>query len=213
MRSGSSSAGGTRSGMLAWRILFLARVIRWPTAVSLCSSARAISVTVNPDTKRRVSASCDCRSSAGCAQVNIIRSSSSRTGYGSLPSVRARISSTGFTAANSFPGRAVSRRSRSRARLRATVTSHPPGLSGTPSRCQVRSASAQASWTASSAMVRSPDHRASAATAGPHSRRKTPSRLRIYSAETPASCRTSTAEAGIIDAILTASSRSAAPSR
>jgi hypothetical protein len=34
-------------------------------------------------------------------------------------------------------------------------------------------ASANASWTASSATVRSPDQRASAATAGPRSRRKT----------------------------------------
>ena len=65
VRSPSSSAGGTRSGMLACRTLFLARVIRWPTAVSVCSSARAISATVNPDTNRSVSASCDCRSSAG----------------------------------------------------------------------------------------------------------------------------------------------------
>src|ERR1700761_671051 len=87
------------------------------------------------------------------------------------------------TAANSFPGRTDSRRNRSRARLRATVSTQPPGLSGTPSRGHARNASAKASWTASSATVRSPDHRASAATAGPHSRRKTPSRLTIRGLE------------------------------
>src|SRR6185437_2866484 len=81
------------------------------------------------------------------------------------------------TAASSFPGLADSRRSRSRARLRAAVTIQPDGLAGTPSRGHVRNASVNASWTASSATERSPDHRASAATAGPHSRRKTPSRL------------------------------------
>ncbi|SHS64425.1 Uncharacterised protein [Mycobacteroides abscessus subsp. abscessus] len=79
------------------------------------------------------------------------------------------------TAASSFPGRRVSRRNRSRARFRAAVNNQPPGVSGMPSRGQVRSASAHASWTASSATVRSPDHRAMAATVGPHSRRKTPS--------------------------------------
>ena len=53
VRSASRSGGGTRSGILAWRILCLARVIRWPTAASLCSSARAISGTVRPDTSRK----------------------------------------------------------------------------------------------------------------------------------------------------------------
>src|ERR1700692_1775009 len=56
VRSPSSSAGGTRSGMLACRTLFLARVIRCPIAVSVCNSARAISATVNPDTNRSVRA-------------------------------------------------------------------------------------------------------------------------------------------------------------
>ena len=109
--------------------------------------------------------------------------------------MRAQMSST--TAASSFPGRDGFATQSIATRLRATVTIQPPGLSGTPSRGQVRSASAKASWTASSATVRSPDQRASAATAGPHSRRKTPSRLviqRRYSPETPASWRTSTAD-------------------
>ena len=180
VRSVSSSAGGTRKGMLACRILFLALVIRWPTAASDCSSARAISATVRPEISRSVSASCDCGSNAGCAQVNIIRNSSSRTGCGSVSAVRARMASLSpTTAASSFPRLEDSRRSRSSARLRATVRIHPPALSGIPSRGQARNASAKASWTASSATVRSPDQRASAATAGPHSRRKTPSRLVI----------------------------------
>jgi hypothetical protein len=70
----------------------LAREIRRATASSDCSSARAISGTVSPEISRSVNASWDAGSKAGCAHVNIIRSSSSRTGCTSAESIVAKLS-------------------------------------------------------------------------------------------------------------------------
>src|SRR5439155_27113132 len=58
------------------------------------------------------------------------------------------------------------------ARLRAVVVIQPPGLGGRPSRAHVRSATANASWTASSARSMSAKARIRAAIARPDSSRK-----------------------------------------
>ena len=58
------------------------------------------------------------------------------------------------------------------------MTIHAAGFAGSPSRGQRSSATAQASWTASSARSRSPSARARAATACPDSRRNRRSRTR-----------------------------------
>src|SRR5580700_2488586 len=61
------------------------------------------------------------------------------------------------------------------ARLRAVVMIHPAGLGGSPASGHRRAASANASWTASSAVSMSPKTRVRTATARPYSSRKTPS--------------------------------------
>ena len=68
-----------------------------------------------------------------------------------------------------LPSRAASRRSRSMARLRAVVMIHPAGLGGSPADGHRLAASANASWTASSAMSMSPKTRVRTATARPYS--------------------------------------------
>src|SRR5215469_8901 len=60
-------------------------------------------------------------------------------------------------------------------RLRAVVTIHAPGLGGWPSDGHLAAATANASWTASSAASMSPRKRIRAATQRPYSRRKTSS--------------------------------------
>src|SRR5262245_49855937 len=61
------------------------------------------------------------------------------------------------------------------ARLRAVVTIHAPGLGGSPSDGHLAAATANASWTASSAASMSPRKRIRVATHRPYSRRKTAS--------------------------------------
>ena len=58
MREGSSSTGGTRYGMRAMAIFFLARVMRAAMVDSLTRKARATSAVVSPQTRRRVNATC-----------------------------------------------------------------------------------------------------------------------------------------------------------
>jgi hypothetical protein len=58
------------------------------------------------------------------------------------------------------------------ARLRAVVTIQPPGLGGVPFSGQEATATANASWTASSARSMSPKRRTRVATARPNSSRK-----------------------------------------
>jgi len=65
MRSGSSSAAGTRNGMRAAEIFFFARVTRAAIVGSLTRKACAISVVVSPQTSRSVSATCASRARAG----------------------------------------------------------------------------------------------------------------------------------------------------
>ncbi len=167
VRSGSRCAGGTRIGMFACRIFALARVSRFATVCSGCRNARAISAVRSPQTSRRVSATCDSGDRAGWQHVKIIRSWSSATGG----TVTSSVGTASTTASVSLACLVDSRRSRSSARLRATVVIHAPGLRGTPRSGQLRSASANASCTASSASPMSPTSRATVASARPNSAR------------------------------------------
>lgn len=133
VRSGRSFGGGTRSGTLAVRILFLARVIRCPAAVLLCGNASVISATVRPDSSQRRRGALQCGIGAGdrrpqLVTVHLVRVAARRAGK-----------STSGAASDSVPGRTDSRHGRSSARLRATVSSNAPGLSGAQSRDQLRS--------------------------------------------------------------------------
>ncbi len=69
--------------------------------------------------------------------------------------------------------RDASRRKRSIPRLRAVVMIQPAGLGGSPLSGHRRTASVNASWTASSAASMSPKTPTSTATARPYSSRKT----------------------------------------
>ena len=101
----SSGPSGSRNGMPAPTIFFLARTRRWAIVDSGTRKALAISVVVRPPTVRRVSATCACSPSAGWQHRNSSRSwsSSSSTAAGSPRS------------ASSSLGGAVSSRGRSSA--------------------------------------------------------------------------------------------------
>src|SRR5437016_1177031 len=125
-----------------------------------------------PPSRRRVSATCASVESAGWQQVKMRRSRSSCTGPTSSGVPRSSLpgASTAATLSSSRPR--DSRRRRSMARLRAVVVIQPPGLGGRPSPGHLRSATANASCTASSATSTSPTIRISAATDRPDSSRK-----------------------------------------
>src|SRR5580704_11563638 len=170
-RPGRSASAGTRYGIPASRILPLARTRRWAMVGSGTRNACAISAVVSPPSSRSVSATRAAVPSAGWQQVNMSRSRSSRTG----PSSRGSSWACKSAAWACLSARAASRRSRSIARLRAVVMIHPAGLGGNPASGHRRAASANASWTASSAVSMSPKTRVRTATARPYSSRKTPS--------------------------------------
>ncbi len=156
--------------MPASLILRLARTRRCATVGSGTRKARAISGVCSPAISRRVSAIRASGASAGWQQVKMRRSWSSATGP---TSVSGSGSPMRATASASLPGRVDSRRSRSSALCRAVVTIQPPGLGGRPSDGQRSTATAKASWTASSARSMSPKTRARVATARPELSRKT----------------------------------------
>ena len=79
-RSGSSASPGTRYGIPAALIFFLARTIRWAIVGSGTRNARAICGVSRPPRSRSVSATWAVRASAGWQQVKISRSRSSFTG-------------------------------------------------------------------------------------------------------------------------------------
>ena len=164
-RGGSSSSGGTRNGIRAAAILRLARVIRRATPASPVRRTAAIAATSTPQTRRRVSATCDSRVRAGWQQVKTSRSGSVGPGASSA---------AGSMSNGSFRRSVASRRSRSRAILWAVVVSQPTGLSGTPSG-QVSRARSTASCAQSSARSRSLVSRAVEATTIGHVLRKTSS--------------------------------------
>src|SRR4051812_46279811 len=157
--------------MPASRILPLARTSRWAIAGSSTRNARAISAVLSPPSSRRVSATCAGGASDGWQQVKISRSRSSRTGPSSAsPGCCASADSAAWAWRSA---REDSRRRRSIARRRAVVMIQPAGLGGTPSAGQRAEATANASWTASSATSMSPKTRTRTATARPYSSRKT----------------------------------------
>src|SRR6266852_4357974 len=170
-RSGSSWSRGTRYGIRASLILRLARTSRWAMAGSPIRKARATSSVLRPPSSRRVSATWASRARAGWQQVKISRSRSSGTGPTSCAPGLCGCSSTANSWSSSRPR--ASRRSRSIAHRRAVVVIQPPGFGGRSSRGQRRSASANASWTASSAISIYPKTRIRAATDRPYSSRKT----------------------------------------
>ena len=171
-RSRRSASSGTRYGMRAALILYLARTSRFAIADSLKRKDRATSSTLRPPSSRRVKATwCSVRS-AGWQQVKISRSRSSPTDPFlplSAPSdVRANTPSCSWS---SRPR--AERRKSSIARFRAVVTIHPAGLGGMPSFRHRSLATTNASCTASSASVMSPKRRISVATARPYASRNT----------------------------------------
>ena len=129
-------------------------------------NARAISAVVSPPSSRRVSATwapvAERRMAAGEDKPQPVIAHGALLLGGS-----SRACSSAAWACLS--ARAASRRRRSMARWRAVVMIHPAGLGGSPARGQRRAASANASWTASSAMSMSPKTRVRTATARPYS--------------------------------------------
>src|SRR5260370_893050 len=75
--SGRSSWPGTRNGMPASRILFLARESRWPMAAGETRNAEAIVAASKPSRVCKISGARIPGSIAGCAQANISESRSS----------------------------------------------------------------------------------------------------------------------------------------
>src|SRR5438874_342360 len=158
--------------MRAALILRLARARRVAIVGSVTRKERATSLVVRPPSRRSVSATCASVESAGWQQVKMRLRRSSCTGFVSSGWLRSSLSgvSTATSPRSSCPR--ASRRRRSIARLRAVVVIQPPGLGGRPSRAQVRRATANASWTASSARSMSAKARIRAAIDRPDSSRK-----------------------------------------
>src|SRR5216683_3979542 len=158
--------------MRAALILRLARASRVAIVASVTRNERATSLVVRPPSSRSVSATCALAESAGWQQVKMRRRRSSCTGL--VSSGRSGLSLSGVCTATSLRSSCprASRRRRSMARLRAVVVIQPPGLGGRPSRAHVRRATANASWTSSSARSMSPKARIRAAIDRPDSSRK-----------------------------------------
>ncbi len=133
-------------------------------------NARAISSLDRPPTTRRVSATRASGESTGWQLTNISARMSSSIRSGSMSS-----STAGSAASRAYRScRAVRRRIASIARRRAVAISQPAGLAGEASGHDT-SASATASWAASSASPKSPVNRVSAATIRADSIRQTAS--------------------------------------
>ena len=193
--------------MPAWRIFDLARTSRLAMVGSGTRKARPISPVVRPASVRRVNATWASKARAGWQHVNISRSRSSATPLSSTcgPAFGGAIAISSYLTAS-----LRARRSRSVARFRATVVSHAPGWSGTPSRGQRCSARSNASWAHSSARSQSPSDRMSVATTRPHSRSNTrrPPPLRRLHLPDRFHLDRPMVDAGILVAISIASSRS-----
>src|SRR5215213_4458935 len=169
-RSRRSPADGSSNGTPAAAIVFLPRVMRACTVGTDTRNARAISSLDRPPTTRRVSATRASRESTGWQLTNISARTSSSILSGSISS-----STAGSAASRAYLSwRAVRRRIASIARRRAVAISQPTGLAGEASGHDT-SASATASWAASSASPKSPVNRVSAATIRADSIRQTAS--------------------------------------
>src|SRR5712691_794164 len=175
--------------MPASRIFRLARTSRWAMVGSEERKARAISRVVSPPSVRRVSATRDSMGRAGWQHVNMRRSRSSEIPPTSpfTVSSSSRFASRDSSSARTrvFSRRVRSRRSRSTALLRAVRVIHAPGFLGTPSAGHRASATAKASWTASSARSKSRRIRISVARARPPSSRKARSTTSRVSSSAP----------------------------
>ncbi len=132
---------------------------------SLIRKTRAMSAAGTAQIVRSVSATRASMVSAGWQHVKMSRSRSSTMSSSASGAAPAFPAVNASTARSRILRRSTdARRKVSIARLRATVMSQPPGLSGTPSAGQRRKASARASWAQSSASVQSPVTRIRAAT-------------------------------------------------
>ena len=141
--------------MPASRIFRFARTRRCAIVASGTRNARAISSVSRPPSERSVSASRASSASAGWQHAKMRLSRSS--GIVVESSISSSVGAVSRRPSSSVLRRRVcSRRSRSIARFRATVTSQPAGFAGTPSRGQRSTAIETASWRASSARSKSP---------------------------------------------------------
>src|SRR5215204_3623404 len=158
--------------MLAALILCLVRARRLAIVGSAVRKARATSAVDRPHSSRRVSWTWDCGANDGWQQVKIRRRRSSGTGSPSVAGSPFHPGADVRAAALISSEPRVSRRSRSMARLRAVVVIHAPAFGGSPSSGHRRRATANASWTASSARSTSPNIPVRAATDRPDSSRR-----------------------------------------
>jgi hypothetical protein len=139
--------------MAACAIFCFARNSRWPIVRSETRNACAISEVLIPATLRSVSTTCAFRFREGWQQVNM----SSRRSSGIRLSLAYGVKSASITATScSFAEARTARRSRSVARLRATVVNQASGCSGTPVNGHFWTASANASCADSSARSQFP---------------------------------------------------------
>ena len=130
--------------------------------------ARAISSVDSPPSVRSVSATCASIASAGWQHVKIRRSRSSGIGASSssADSSKCRAISSCFCASR------ARLRIRSIALCRAVETNQLAGFVGVPATGHCSTATANASWSASSATSKSPRRRISVARIRPYSARK-----------------------------------------
>ncbi len=167
-RAGRTSRDGTTNGIRVSRIRRLARTSRWAMAVGGTANAAAIWAASKPNTVCSINGVRTASSIAGCAHTNSNASRRSGMRSGSIPPRR---STEGAACTSSGASGTVRRWAtdfhRSRCRLRATVTNHPSGFTGTPVSGQLRSACSKAADSASSADCRSPPPAATTATSRP----------------------------------------------
>ena len=153
--------------MPASRIFCFARTSRCAIASSVARKARATCAVVSPQTVRKVSATCTSAAKDGWQQMKISRSMSSSS---AAAASRADACSNIVRQRLLFAAKRTSRRTRSIALLRPTLTSHARGLDAAASG-QRSSAAANASCRASCARSKSPTRRIRVASALPASSR------------------------------------------
>ena len=159
-RSGSSLGAGTSYGMRASWILRFARTSRCAIVGGGTRKARAISSVDSPQSVRSDKATCASGASAGWQQVKIRRRRSSGTAASDwLNRSGSWVSGVMWPSSPRICSHRPARRRTSIALWRAVEMIHARGLAGRPSRSHCSSATANASWTASSATWKSPTRR------------------------------------------------------
>ena len=144
-RSGSSSSDGITNGMSASRILDFPRTMRCAIVPGAVRNAPAISSVVSPHTSRSVSGTCTLRSIAGWQQAKMSRRRSSSISCDARAALASAISASRPASSGCRVAKWPRRRRASIALKRPVDTSHARGLSGTPSRVQRSTATANAS--------------------------------------------------------------------